>query len=148
MINLLYRLLYTNYGLSGLNEMVLSSQNRSQYPCIFMDPLGGMNEVIIPFHFALNSQNGDRARDMHLLKRLKTFMREEEFDDKKLTNKIRNTCLDLKTDEVRLQVIEMLITNKHTTPDSLLAAIECFNQNPDKNSSYFIKLKYLNFCCY
>lgn len=127
------RLLYTNYGLSGLNDIALSSLNRAQYPCIFMDPLGGMKEVIVPFHFALNSQNGDRARDLHLFKKLKTFMREEEFDEETFINMIRTICLDLKTDEVRLQIIEMLINYKNSTPDALLAAVACF-QILDKNN--------------
>lgn len=121
--------------MSGLNDIALSSLNRAQYPCIFMDPLGGMKEVIVPFHFALNSQNGDRARDLHLFKKLKTFMREEEFDEETFINMIRTICLDLKTDEVRLQIIEMLINYKNSTPDALLAAVACF-QILDKNSKF------------
>lgn len=128
------RLLYTNYGLSGLNDVTLSTPNRAQYPCVFIDPLGGMKEVIVPFHFALNSQNGDRARDLHLFKKLKTFIREEEFDEETIINMIRNICLDLKTNEIRLQIIEMLINYKNSMPNALLTAIECFNKNFEKNN--------------
>ncbi|XP_051155116.1 rab3 GTPase-activating protein non-catalytic subunit [Leptopilina boulardi] len=128
------RLLYTNYGLSGLNDVILSTSNRAQYPCVFIDPLGGMKEIIVPFHFALTSQNGDRARDLHLFKKLKTFIREVEYEEETFINMIRNICLDLKTDEIRLQVIEMLINYKNSTPDALLTAIECFSQIFEKNN--------------
>ncbi|XP_015586731.1 rab3 GTPase-activating protein non-catalytic subunit isoform X2 [Cephus cinctus] len=120
------RLLYTSYGLLGLNDMVINHTNHAQYPCVFMDPLGGLKEITVPFHFALSSKNGKRARDLHLLKKLKAFMREEEFDEERLINEVANICLDLKTNEVRLQVIEMLMTNKHIVPDALLAALNCF----------------------
>lgn len=138
-------MLYTNYGLSGLNDVTLSTPNRAQYPCVFIDPLGGMKEVIVPFHFALNSQNGDRARDLHLFKKLKTFIREEEFDEETIINMIRNICLDLKTNEIRLQIIEMLINYKNSMPNALLTAIECFNKNFEKNSKFFYFNNYNKF---
>lgn len=116
--------------------MILSTSNRAQYPCVFIDPLGGMKEIIVPFHFALTSQNGDRARDLHLFKKLKTFIREVEYEEETFINMIRNICLDLKTDEIRLQVIEMLINYKNSTPDALLTAIECFSQIFEKNSKF------------
>ena len=115
-----------------------------------MDPLGGMKEIIVPFHFALSNENGDRARDLHLFKKLKSFIREEEFDEEKFINMIKKVCLDLKTDEVRLQVIEMLIGSKHTTPEAHLAAIECLKPEIDKNSTYLIKINlyYINKLCF
>ncbi|OXU28898.1 hypothetical protein TSAR_008176 [Trichomalopsis sarcophagae] len=125
------RLLYTNYGLCGLNDMTINSRNHAQHPCVFIDPLGGIREITVPFHFALSSQNMNRARDLHLFKKLKTFLREEDFSDDKLINEITNICLDLKTNEIRLQTIEMLMTNKHITPDSLLAATNCFSKQLD-----------------
>ncbi|XP_012253512.2 rab3 GTPase-activating protein non-catalytic subunit isoform X2 [Athalia rosae] len=120
------RLLYTNYGLLGLNDMTVSSPNRAHYPCIFFDPLGGLKEISVPFHFSLSSKNGKRARDLHLLKKLKSFLREEEFDNEKLINEVTSVCLDFKTNEIRLQVVEMLMVNKHITPEALLAALDVF----------------------
>lgn len=120
-------MLYTNYGLCGLNEMPMS-KNKAHYSCTFIDPLGEIKEITVPFHFALNSQNSNRARDTHLYKKLKKFLREEDFDDGKLMNEITNTCLDLKTNEIRLQTLEMLMVNKHINPDALLAATNCFSK--------------------
>lgn len=97
-----------------------------------MDPLGGLKEITVPFHFALNSKNGKRARDIHLLKKLKTFLREEEFEYEKLISEIKNVCLDLKTNEIKVQTLEMLMSNKNIIPDALLTAINCFTKKLDE----------------
>lgn len=120
------RLLYINYGFFGMNDSTHLSKNKPQYSCIFMDPLGGLKEITVPFHFALSSKNGKRARDIHLLKNLKTFLRKEEYDDEKLASEIQSVCSDLKTNEIKVQIIEMLMTNKNITPDALLLATNCF----------------------
>ncbi|CAL7946204.1 unnamed protein product [Xylocopa violacea] len=125
------RLLYINYGLLGANDNVNLSKNKPQYSCIFMDPLGGLKEITVPFHFALNSKNGKRARDIHLLKKLKTFLREEEFENEKLVSEIENICSDLKTNEIKVQTLEMLLSNKNIVPDALLTAANCFSRKLD-----------------
>ncbi|XP_076280641.1 rab3 GTPase activating protein [Lasioglossum baleicum] len=127
------RLLYINYGLLGTNDSAHLPKNKPQYSCVFMDPLGGLKEITVPFHFALTSKNGKRARDIHLLRKLKTFLREEEFDNEKLVSEITSVCTDLKTSEMKVQTIEMLMINKHIIPDALLAATECFTKKPDEH---------------
>ncbi|XP_031368306.1 rab3 GTPase-activating protein non-catalytic subunit isoform X3 [Apis dorsata] len=126
------RLLYINYGLLGVNDNIHISKNKPQYSCIFMDPLGGLKEITVPFHFALNSKNGKRARDIHLLKKLKTFLREEEFEYEKLISEIENVCSDLKTNEIKVQTLEMLMSNKNIIPDALLTATNCFTKKLDE----------------
>ncbi|KAG8041433.1 hypothetical protein G9C98_002726 [Cotesia typhae] len=122
------RLLYVNYGLLGLNEIAPSFPNRPVYSCVFLDPLGGFKEILVPFHFALSSKNGKRARDIHLFKKLKTFIREEEFDDDKLILEVGKICKDLKTNEIRQQVLENLLSSRHIIPDVLLEVTEIFNE--------------------
>ncbi|XP_072760669.1 rab3 GTPase-activating protein non-catalytic subunit isoform X2 [Anoplolepis gracilipes] len=120
------RLLYINYGFLGANDNASLSKNKAQYSCVFMDPLGGLKEICVPFHFALNSKNGKRARDIHLLRKLRTYLREEEFNEEKLVSEVTSTCLGLKTNEIKVQTIEVLMNSKHILPDALLAAINCF----------------------
>lgn len=121
-----HRLLYINYGFLGMNDNATVSKNRPQYSCVFMDPLGGLKEICVPFHFALNSKNGKRARDIHLLRKLRTFLREEEFDEEKLVSEVTSTCSELRTNEIRIQTMEVLMNSKHILPNALLAATNCF----------------------
>ncbi|XP_071637599.1 rab3 GTPase-activating protein non-catalytic subunit isoform X3 [Temnothorax longispinosus] len=120
------RLLYINYGFLGANDSAVLSKNKAQYSCVFIDPLGGLKEIRVPFHFALNSKNGKRARDIHLLRKLRTFLREEDFNEARLVSKVADTCLSLETNEIRVQTIEVLMNSKHILPDALLAATDCF----------------------
>ncbi|EZA61233.1 Rab3 GTPase-activating protein non-catalytic subunit [Ooceraea biroi] len=120
------RLLYINYGYLGANDNASLSKNKAQYSCVFMDPLGGLKEICVPFHFALSSKNGRRARDIHLLRELRTFLREEEFNEEKLVSEVTRTCLGLKTYEIKVQTIEVLMNSKHILPEALLAATNCF----------------------
>lgn len=121
------RLLYVDYGFLGANDgSIFPSKNKAQYPCVFVDPLGGLKEICVPFHFALNSKNGKRARDVHLLRKLRTFLREEDFNETKLVSEVTDICLDLETNEIRIQMIEALMNSKHILPDALLAATDCF----------------------
>jgi len=120
------RLLYINYGFLGANDNVTLAKNKAQYSCVFMDPLGGLKEIYVPFHFALNNKNGKRARDIHLLRKLRTFLREEEFNEEKLVSEVTRTCTELKTNEIKVQTIDVLMNSKHILPEALLAATNCF----------------------
>lgn len=121
-----------------MNDNTHLPKNKPQYSCVFMDPLGGLKEITVPFHFALNSKNGKRARDIHLLQKLKTFLRVDEFDDEKLVSEIHNVCTDLKTNEIRVQIIDMLMANKNTIPDALLTATQCFIKKLEEYGTLFI----------
>ncbi|XP_014294842.1 rab3 GTPase-activating protein non-catalytic subunit [Microplitis demolitor] len=121
------RLLYINYGLLGLNDVAPTSPNRPAYSCVFLDPLGGLKEILVPFHFALSNTNGKRARDIHLFKKLKTFIREQDYDEDKLVSEVSNICKDLKTNEIRQQVLETLMASKHVISDVLLSVTTIFN---------------------
>ncbi|KAJ9600698.1 hypothetical protein L9F63_026164, partial [Diploptera punctata] len=118
------RLLYINHGMMGLNNIPLKGGNRCQFPCVFLDPSGVMKQIYVPFHFALSDKNSKRARDLHLLKKLKTFLKEDEYDDDKLIDEVQKTVQELKTNEIRMQAVEMLSTNKHISPDALAVAID------------------------
>ncbi|XP_050481312.1 rab3 GTPase-activating protein non-catalytic subunit isoform X2 [Bombus huntii] len=77
-------------------------------------------------------KNGKRARDIHILKKLKTFLREEDFEYEKLISEIESVCSDLKSNEIKVQTLEMLMSNKNIIPDALLAATNCFIKKLDE----------------
>lgn len=130
--------MYLNYGLFGLNDTVTPSRpNRAHFPCVFIDSLGGIKEIIVPFHFALDSQNSQKSRDLHLFRKLKIYLREEMYDNEKLINEIKNTCTELRTNEVKLQILEMLMTNKNIVPDALTCAAACLH-NAELDLSQFL----------
>ena len=113
----------------------------AQHPCVFIDHTGSLNNIIVPFNFALISQNSTRARDLQLYKELKIFMREENFDSEKLESTIDVTCSNVKTNEVQLLILEMMMMNKHVTQNNLLTTIQCITRDSSGKNLTFVHFK-------
>ncbi|RXN29768.1 rab3 GTPase-activating non-catalytic subunit-like isoform X1 [Labeo rohita] len=75
------RLLYAGHRLMGVNSVTSQGwQIHTQQVCLF-DPINGaLRAVTIPFHLALSDKKSERAKDMHLLKRLTTLLRSREVE--------------------------------------------------------------------
>lgn len=88
-------------------KILLSVLHLSDYHCFF--------------HYS--DKNSKRARDLHILKKLKTFLKEGDYDDEKLVEEVQKTMQELKTNDIRTQAIEMLSTSKYVIPDALSIAV-------------------------
>lgn len=121
-------LLYIGYGLFGFTT-TSKSDYVCQYTTVFIDSDGKMKEIIIPFHYALSEKNSKRARDLHLYKRLKHIIKSDEYDLDKLSTECVNTCAELKTLEMKLQCLNMLINSKELQPDIILQCTKQFLDN-------------------
>ncbi|KAF3844617.1 hypothetical protein F7725_007780 [Dissostichus mawsoni] len=75
------RLLYAGYRLMGVNSVTSKGwQLHTQQVCL-LDPItGALRTVNIPFHLALSDKKSERAKDMHLLKKLTTLLRSREVE--------------------------------------------------------------------
>uniref|UniRef100_A0A3B4VB07 RAB3 GTPase activating protein subunit 2 (non-catalytic) n=1 Tax=Seriola dumerili TaxID=41447 RepID=A0A3B4VB07_SERDU len=102
------RLLYAGYRLMGVNSVTSQGwQLHTQQVCL-LDPItGALRTVNIPFHLALSDKKSERAKDMHLLKRLTTILKSRDLD----------LCFSL-------QALESLLSNKNA-PVSCLTNITC-----------------------
>lgn len=118
-------LLYIGYGLFGFTT-TSKSDYVCQYTTLFIDADGQMKEIVIPFHHALSEKNSKRARDLHLYKRLKHIIKSNDCDLEKLTTECVNTCVELKTLEMKLQCLNMLIHSKELESDIILQCAKQF----------------------
>lgn len=64
------------YKMMGLNNVTWKDVRISIPHCFFIDPDTGIKVLDIPFHLALSDKNSKRARDLHLLKRLKAVLKD------------------------------------------------------------------------
>ncbi|XP_068194278.1 rab3 GTPase-activating protein non-catalytic subunit isoform X2 [Antennarius striatus] len=117
------RLLYAGYHLMGVNNV--TSQGRqvhTQQVCL-LDPItGALRTVNIPFHLALSDKKSERAKDMHLLKRLTTLLRSRELQPDVLETEARGVLLDIKHPAIKKQALESLLSNK-SAPVSCLTNV-------------------------
>lgn len=116
------RLLYSAYG--SLQQG--NHRTRSAHPSLaLMDPDGQIKQLSIPFHFALSNENSDRARDVHLVRRLRLLIKEKECDYDQLKKEVINTVTELKTSDIKIHCIEMMAASRNVPPGILLIYINC-----------------------
>lgn len=120
------RLLYSSHGLFGLNNVVVNWANRSILPCVFLDPKGTAFQIVVPFHCALSDATSERAADLALLRKLKSILREDDMEDEQLAQEVGLLAAELKTAEVRKQMLLVLTSNRHVTVDALEVALAVF----------------------
>uniref|UniRef100_A0A672M2A7 Rab3 GTPase-activating protein non-catalytic subunit-like n=1 Tax=Sinocyclocheilus grahami TaxID=75366 RepID=A0A672M2A7_SINGR len=82
------RLLYAGHRLMGVNSVTSQGwQIHTQQVCLFDPVNGALRAVTVPFHLALSDKKSERAKDMHLLRRLITLLRSREALESLLSNK-------------------------------------------------------------
>ncbi|XP_078133227.1 rab3 GTPase-activating protein non-catalytic subunit isoform X2 [Sander vitreus] len=119
------RLLYAGYRLMGVNSVTSKGwQLHTQQVCL-LDPITGvLRTVNIPFHLALSDKKSERAKDLHLLKRLTTLLRSRGVEPDILESEAKSVLLDIKHPAIKKQALESLLSNKNA-PVSCLTNITC-----------------------
>ncbi|XP_039642332.1 rab3 GTPase-activating protein non-catalytic subunit isoform X2 [Perca fluviatilis] len=119
------RLLYAGYRLMGVNSVTSKGwQLHTQQVCL-LDPItGALRTVNIPFHLALSDKKSERAKDLHLLKRLTTLLRSRGVEPDILESEVKSALLDIKHPAIKKQALESLLSNKNA-PVSCLTNITC-----------------------
>ncbi|XP_057199156.1 rab3 GTPase-activating protein non-catalytic subunit isoform X3 [Triplophysa rosa] len=108
------RLLYAGHRLMGVNSVTSQGwQIHTQQMCLF-DPCNGvLRAITIPFHLALSDKKSERAKDMHLLKRLTSLLRSREVEPALLESEAQSVLLDIKHPAIKKQALESLLSNKN-----------------------------------
>ncbi|XP_070697855.1 rab3 GTPase-activating protein non-catalytic subunit isoform X2 [Pempheris klunzingeri] len=119
------RLLYAGYRLMGVNSVTSQGwQLHTQQVCL-LDPItGALRTVNVPFHLALSDKKSERAKDLHLLKRLTTILRSREVEPGILESEAKSVLLDIKHPAIKKQALESLLSNKNA-PVSCLTNVTC-----------------------
>lgn len=108
------RLLYPGYRLMGVNSVTSQGWHlNTQQVCLFDPSTGALRSVTIPFHLALSDKKSERAKDMHLLKRLTALLRSREVDPALLESEAQTILLEIKHPAVKKQALESLLSNKN-----------------------------------
>ncbi|KAM6973472.1 rab3 GTPase-activating protein non-catalytic subunit [Aplochiton taeniatus] len=117
------RLLYAGYRLMGVNSVTSQGwQLHTQQVCLLDPATGVLRTITVPFHLALSDKKSERAKDMHLLKRLTTILRSREVEPDILESESKSVLLDIKHPAIKKQALESLLSNKNA-PVSCLANI-------------------------
>uniref|UniRef100_A0A8C4V723 RAB3 GTPase activating non-catalytic protein subunit 2 n=1 Tax=Falco tinnunculus TaxID=100819 RepID=A0A8C4V723_FALTI len=75
------RLLYPGYKIMGLNNVTSQGWQPQTYQICLVDPVSGSVKTIhVPFHLALSDKKSERAKDMHLVKKLNALLKAKTSD--------------------------------------------------------------------
>uniref|UniRef100_A0A7N6BAM3 RAB3 GTPase activating protein subunit 2 (non-catalytic) n=1 Tax=Anabas testudineus TaxID=64144 RepID=A0A7N6BAM3_ANATE len=116
-----FRLLYAGYRLMGVNSVTSQGWRLHTQQVCLLDPItGALRTVNIPFHLALSDKKCERAKDMHLLKRLTAVLRSREVEPDILESEGKSVLLDIKHPAIKKQALESLLSNKNAPVSSLI----------------------------
>lgn len=133
------QLIYNSHSLMGWNGT--SKIKYSANSCMFFDPGdSSLKEITVPFHCALTDSNSKTAKDLHLLRRLKSALKSDDdtlIDANESTrlDDIATLCRGFQTDDIRLQCIEMLVKNNRVKPPVLKVVLDVFQEHTTMDRS-------------
>ncbi|XP_067844977.1 rab3 GTPase-activating protein non-catalytic subunit isoform X2 [Heptranchias perlo] len=131
------RLLYPGYKIMGLNNVTSQGWQPQTYQICLIDPVdGNVKTINVPFHLALSDKKSERAKDMHLLKRLTVLLKAKVPNHENLETEIKTHLLDIKYPTMKKQALERMLASKNiplTCLTNLIQALldNLMNQDPE-----------------
>ncbi|CAN9502010.1 unnamed protein product [Ophioblennius macclurei] len=140
------RLLYAGYRLMGVNSVTSQGwQLHTQQVCLLDPTTGALRTVSVPFHLALSDKKCERAKDMHLMKRLGAVLKIRDVEPDVLEDEARSVLLDIKHPAIKKQALESLLSSKNAPISCLMNITRALNdtlqqQDPNEVDSALLQL--------
>ncbi|XP_078413223.1 rab3 GTPase-activating protein non-catalytic subunit [Cetorhinus maximus] len=131
------RLLYPGYKIMGLNNVTSQGWQPQTYQICLIDPVdGNVKTINVPFHLALSDKKSERAKDMHLLKRLTALLKAKATNPENLETEIKTHLLDIKYPAMKKQALEKMLASENIPISCLTNLIQALldnlmNQDPE-----------------
>uniref|UniRef100_A0A8C3WPR2 RAB3 GTPase activating non-catalytic protein subunit 2 n=1 Tax=Catagonus wagneri TaxID=51154 RepID=A0A8C3WPR2_9CETA len=107
------RLLYPGYKIMGLNNVTSQSWQPQTYQICLVDPVSGsVKTVSVPFHLALSDKKSERAKDMHLMKKLGASLKLKAPNLDLIETEIKELILDIKYPATKKQALESILASE------------------------------------
>ncbi|XP_019597251.2 rab3 GTPase-activating protein non-catalytic subunit [Rhinolophus sinicus] len=107
------RLLYPGYKIMGLNNVTSQSWQPQTHQICLVDPVSGsMKTVVVPFHLALSDKKSERAKDMHLVKKLAALLKTKSPNVDSVETEIKELILDIKYPATKKQALESILASE------------------------------------
>jgi len=139
------RLLCPGYKMMGLNNVTWKDVRVNIPQCYLLDAETGIKVLDIPFHLALSDKNSKRARDLHILKRLKAALKDHQTESGALQNEIIDTLLDMRIGSIKQQGLERVLHTGYLSAGCMQAVLNAMahqlqsqdEQREDEDSENF-----------
>ena len=136
-VNKWCRLYCPNYGMLGLNNVTCRGTRTRVFQCALIDPSGSVKTIEIPFHLSLSDKNSKRARDLHLLKKLKTVLKETREEGENLVATLQDLLKNMKIASVKQQGLERIFATKYLSSEVMLSLLDgCLKEMSEKDETH------------
>ncbi|KAM8816208.1 rab3 GTPase-activating protein non-catalytic subunit [Rhynchonycteris naso] len=107
------RLLYPGYKIMGLNNITSQSWQPQTYQICLVDPVSAsVKTVTVPFHLALSDKKSERAKDLHLVKKLSVLLKTKSPNLDLVETEIKELILDIKHPATKKQALESILASE------------------------------------
>ncbi|XP_066236452.1 rab3 GTPase-activating protein non-catalytic subunit [Saccopteryx leptura] len=107
------RLLYPGYKIMGLNNVTSQSWQPQTYQICLLDPVSAsVKTVTVPFHLALSDKKSERAKDLHLVKKLSALLKTKSPNLDLVETEIKELILDIKYPATKKQALESILASE------------------------------------
>ncbi|XP_049625460.1 rab3 GTPase-activating protein non-catalytic subunit [Suncus etruscus] len=106
------RLLSPGYKIMGLNNVTSQNWQPQTHQICLVDPVSGsVKTVNVPFHLALSDKKSERAKDMHLVKKLAALLKAKTPNLDLVEKEIKELILDIKYPATKKQALESILAS-------------------------------------
>ncbi|XP_051578271.1 rab3 GTPase-activating protein non-catalytic subunit-like isoform X2 [Myxocyprinus asiaticus] len=141
------RMLYAGHRLMGVNSVTSQGwQIHTQQVCLFDPVSGALRAITIPFHLALSDKKSERAKDMHLLRRLTSLLRSREVEPALFESEAQSVLLDIKHPALKKQALESLLSNKNAPVSCLTGVTHALLDSLKEQDPEAVDESLLQFC--
>ncbi|XP_069464692.1 rab3 GTPase-activating protein non-catalytic subunit [Ambystoma mexicanum] len=114
------RLLYPGYKIMGLNNVTSQGWQPQTFQICLVDPVSGtVKTVNVPFHLALSDKKSERAKDLHLMKKLSTLLKPKSQAQESLEAEVKAVLVDIKYPATKKQALEKILASDRISLISL-----------------------------
>ncbi|KAL7987378.1 hypothetical protein Chor_006297 [Crotalus horridus] len=141
------RLLYPGYKIMGLNSVTSQGWQPQTYQICLVDPVSGtVKTVHIPFHLALSDKKSERAKDMHLLKKLAALLKAKTLNLDTVEVEVKELILDVKYPATKKQALESILANERLPLSFLMNITQTLMETLKNQEMDYIDEGLLQFC--
>uniref|UniRef100_A0A8C7E4X7 RAB3 GTPase activating non-catalytic protein subunit 2 n=1 Tax=Naja naja TaxID=35670 RepID=A0A8C7E4X7_NAJNA len=141
------RLLYPGYKIMGLNSVTSQGWQPQTYQICLIDPISGtVKTVHVPFHLALSDKKSERAKDMHLLKKLAALLKAKTLNLDTIEVEVKELILDVKYPATKKQALESILANERLPLSFLMNITQTLTETLKNQEMDYIDEGLLQFC--
>ncbi|XP_056914815.1 rab3 GTPase-activating protein non-catalytic subunit isoform X2 [Takifugu flavidus] len=141
------RLLYAGHRLMGVNCVTSQGWHLHTPKVCLLDPAARtLRTVNIPFHLALSDKKSERAKDMHLLKRLTMLLKNTEVDPDILESEAKTVLLEIRHPAMKKQALETLLSNRNVLVKCLINITSALSLHLKQKDPEEVDVSLLRFC--